>query len=269
MRWGRLVEVRDATGAVLFPERLVAEGISTDLLDYEMTTVPVTGGTVLRILAAPGTPAFEAALAALDEGLGFVQPNGPASPPPYSMVPRNAALRLRFNQPVNPATVTAQNLRVLSAGLSLEVRLEVDPEDRRAVLLDPVVSAAESAASGLAVNALGFPAAGSAVVPNLELRIPTRRDPVAGQNTLLRSASGSSLEDDDAEDGADLVRVFRSGGTATADPNRGFLTDYAPPALLGVQPVSICGVAPAPGGRQAVSFGYLVGSCALAPERGD
>jgi hypothetical protein len=269
IRWGRLVEVRDAADVMLHPEFLVAEGISTDLLDYEMTTLPVTGGTVLRILPAPGTPAYDAALAALETGLGFVAAKGPDSPPPYSMVPRNAAVRLRFNQPVNPATVTAQNLRVLSGGVSLEVRLEVDPEDRRAILIDPVISAAEGAASGLAVNALGFPAAATAVVPNLELRIPTRRDPSAGQNTLLRAASGSSLEDDDADDGADLVRVFRSGGTDTADPNRGFLTDYIPPALIGVQPVSICAVAPGPGGRQAVSFGYLVGSCAIAPERGD
>ncbi|MGH7149398.1 MAG: hypothetical protein ACREIU_01805, partial [Planctomycetota bacterium] len=129
MRWGRLVEVRDASDAVLFEERVVAEGIATDLLDYEMTTLPVTGGTVLRILASPGTPAFDAALARLDAGLGFVDPRGPASPPPYSMVPRNAALRLRFNQPVNPATVTAQNLRLASGGVSLEVRLEVDSED--------------------------------------------------------------------------------------------------------------------------------------------
>src|SRR5262245_55010770 len=67
MRWGRLVEVRDATEAILSPERLVAEGISNDLIDYEMTTVPVTGGTVLRILSMPGTPKFDAALAALDE----------------------------------------------------------------------------------------------------------------------------------------------------------------------------------------------------------
>ncbi|MGH7152265.1 MAG: hypothetical protein ACREIU_16280, partial [Planctomycetota bacterium] len=142
-------------------------------------------------------------------------------------------------------------------------------EDPRAILLDPVVSAAESAATGLAVNALGFPAAGSAVVPNLVLRIPTRRDPTAGQNTLLRAASGSSLEDDAAGDGPDLVRVFRSGGTATADPNRGFLADFVPPSLVGVQPLAICAVAPAPDGRQRVSFGYLVGSCAIAPERGD
>src|SRR5262245_57846241 len=107
IRWGRLAAVRDVNQTLIAREKVVEEGIQSDLLSYEVTTNSITGTTSIRILFPQGTPQFEAAFAALDDQLGFVVPKSVNSPPPYSMVPRNAVALLRFNQPVKPGSLSA------------------------------------------------------------------------------------------------------------------------------------------------------------------
>ena len=112
------------------------------------------------------------------------------------MVPRNAALVLGFNQPIRPGSLSPQTVRVIEAGPSpraLEVRLLVDPRDPRRVIVDPVLSAEEAASLGIPPNAVGFPEAADAISRNLEVRIPTRRDPSIGQTTDISFSSSDVL----------------------------------------------------------------------------
>ncbi|HET6202085.1 MAG TPA: Ig-like domain-containing protein [Planctomycetota bacterium] len=274
VRWGRVAEIRDAAQNLVAREKVVEEGIQNDLLSYEVTTNAITGTTTVRILSSQGTPPFDAAFAALDDQLGFVVPKTVTSPPPYSMVPRNAVALLRFNQPVKANSITPQTIRVFEgvpAQQQVEVLLRLDPSDARNVIVEPTVSALQSELTGLAVNAFGFPPATTTVTPNLQLRIPTVKDPASGQTTLLRAASGSSPEDDDPSDGPDLVRTFRSGGAtaATGDPNNGFVLDLVPPTIVGVQSVTVCGVSPVSDLRRQLSIGFANGNCVVAPEVGD
>ncbi|MGH7151298.1 MAG: hypothetical protein ACREIU_11405, partial [Planctomycetota bacterium] len=274
IRWGRIAAVRDVSQALVAREKVVEEGIQSDLLSYEVTTNSITGTTSVRILFPQGTPQFDAAFAALDDQLGFVVPKSVNSPPPFSMIPRNAVALLRFNQPVKASSLTPQTIRVFEgvpAQEQLEVLTRLDPSDPRNVIVEPTVSALQSELTGLAVNAFGFPGASTTVTPNLQVRIPTVKDPPNGQTTLLRGASGSSPEDDDPADGPDLVRTFRSGGAtaATGDPNNGFVLDLVPPTLVGVQGISICEVSPVSDLRRQVSLGFSNASCAFTPEIGD
>ncbi len=273
VRWGRLVEVRDLAWTLVASDFMVGEWIQGDGYQFEFRPNLATGGQILRILSPQGTPAFDAALAWLEGSLGGIAPSTGSPSFPLAMVPRNAALLLRFNQPVRAESLNTQSLRILAPASTPEplgVRISIDTRDDRRVILDPVLSADEGASLGVPANALGFPEASTAISPNLELRIPTRRDPSIGQMTLLRGASGGTLEDDDPSDGPDLVRTFRSGGrtSVTGDPNEGFLFDPWPPSIVGERPVSICAVEPATEGRQEVSVNP-VGSGPLAPEAGD
>ncbi len=273
VRWGRLVEVRDLGWNLVAPNFVIGEWIQGDGYQCEFRQNLATGGQILRILAPRETPAFDAALASVEESLGAIAPGNGLPPLPLAMVPRNAALVLRFNQPIRTGSRSAQTVRVIEAGSTpqaLEVRLFVDPRDPRRLVVDPVVSAGESGTLGIPPNAVGFPEAGDAISPNLELRIPTRRDPSIGQTTLLHGESGSTPEDDDPSDGADVVRAFRSGGrtSVTGDPHEGFLFDPWPPSIVGERPVSICAVEPAPEGRLEVSVGG-VGPGPVSPEPGE
>ncbi len=274
IRWGRIAAVRDVNQALVAREKVIEEGIQSDLLSYEVTTNSITGTTTVRILSPQGTPQFDAAFAALDDQLGFVVPKTITSPPPYSMVPRNAVALMRFNQPVKASSITPQTIRVFEgvpAVQQLEVLTRLDPSDSRNVIVEPTVSALQSELTGLTVNAFGFPPALTTVTPNLQIRIPTQKDPPNGQTTLLRGASGSSPEDDDPSDGPDLVRTLRSGGStaATGDPNNGFVLDLVPPTLVGVQGISICAVSPISEIRRQVSLGFSNAGCAFTPEIGD
>jgi hypothetical protein len=273
VRWGRLVEVRDLAWKVVASDFLVGEWNQGDGFQYEFRTNLATRGQILRILSPLGTPSFDAALAWLEGSLGGIAPSTGLPSFPLAMVPRNAALLLRFNQPVRTESLSPQSIRILEPASTPEplgVRMFVDPRDPRRVIVDPVLSAEEGASLGVPANDLGFPGASTTIAPNLELRIPTRGDPSIGQTALLRGASGGTLEDDDPSDGPDLVRSFRSGGrtSVTGDPNEGFLFDPWPPAIVGERPVSICSVEPVAEGRQAVSLNPA-GSGPLAPGAGD
>jgi len=276
IRWGKLVDVRDATGALVARDLVAEEGVHGNSLEYALASNLVTERATVTVFAALGTTSFASTFASLADSLGFVIEKHEASPPPYSMVPRNAVLLLSFDRSVEPSSVGSQTIRIFAGATELEARRFVDPSDARRVVVDPAISPIEAQATGLSPNDLGLPPSDSATIANIQLRIPTRIDPSTGQTQVLRSASGGSIEDDPvvpgvSDDGTDLVRVFRSGGptSITGDPNDGFLADLDPPEFVGTQAVTIASVANAPGGRREVAFGFDVESCAIGPDVGD
>jgi len=279
IRWGRIVRVEDVTGTLVGREAVVEEEVVAGLSGASVSTNPVTERTTARIPFPAGTASFEAALAGLRDGLGLVLARREADPPPYSWVPRNAALLLRFDLPVDPASVTPQTIRVLAGGpggAELEARRFVSAIDPREVAVAVAIPPFDALAAGLPASTFGLPASAGTTSANIRLRIPTRIDASAGQTQVLRSASGGKIDDDplvagSAGDGPDLVRVFRSGGPTalTGDPNEGFLLDLDPPEIVGTQAATLISVAPAPGGRQEVEFDFVVPGCSFAPAIGD
>lgn len=224
--WGRLVDVYDSSGALQQQDLVIGEDIRTNQF-YQLSTNPVTEKTQVVINAEAGTATFVSALLALDANLTPVQEKSldPGELPPFSMMPRNAALVVRFDDLLDPrfengqwhdsydgnlispnaGQLNAQVVKLLSdypPDQPFEARIILDPNhgDLAAyggggvqtfhstrVIIDSTVSEvdASGADNTLPVNSLGLPASITTQEPNMVVRIPTRQDASVGQNLIL------------------------------------------------------------------------------------
>jgi len=282
MFWGRLVDVFawNATGEriLLHTDMVIGKGVQTDGFDYDLSTNPVTSVQELTILrdatdlsVAGGFEQFESLLRRTQTTLDPVDQQGPSgssggSAGLYTMIPRNAALVIVFNDLLDPATIDADTIRVLT-GINLstpyELRVVADTNfgdvadlDGQSglefyttrVILDPTISVIESFdfSPPVPVNSQGYPASTTVILANLLIRIPTVESNILGQFKVLENPTGHGL--DVARNGAwdpngtqDVFRAMRSGGATniTGDAFNGFLLDNQSPEVVGSSAVVI------------------------------
>lgn len=241
--WGRLVNIFDSTGEVQNTDVVIAENIldgqlvwtSAGSVPIALGRNPVTEDWTVTIEALAGTPAFEEVLLFLDRDLTPTLNASlePSELGPFSMVPRNAAMVIVFDDLldprfddgewvdsfggdlVNPSTMqlNPQVVRVRTGYSPLalfETRTILDKnhgdwadfdEDGESefhstrVIVCTTVSEVQSAASDppLAVNSIGLPASINSHDANLALRIPTVIEPGVGQTQLLVNPIGSVM----------------------------------------------------------------------------
>lgn len=231
--WGRLVEVADEDGVLRHRDFVIGEDIRTDSIDYEVTSNPVTDQTRLRILHPFASANYVSALKRAEQNLTPVQSKSlsPNELPPFTVVPRNAAIVLRFDDILDPryvggawrdgknqllvAAATGQLksnvVRVVTgnpAQQPYEARVIVDPNHgdvydfgagpaffSTRVILDLTVSETEAGASDppLGINALGLPFSVTTLQANIAFRIPTKVAPQVGQTTILTNPSNKPL----------------------------------------------------------------------------
>ncbi|RMH02035.1 MAG: hypothetical protein D6702_09690 [Planctomycetota bacterium] len=261
--YGRLVDVVDVDDVLVEQDVLIRPDLVIDGISYELSTNPLTQEETLKILQPRSAGGFTILLNAAKTGLEPLDRKGAFDPPPYTMVPRNAAIQLRFSDQLDPATVTPSSIQVFNgAGSNLEeltVRMVVK-NDRRTrtgiVILDPTISARESATLGLPANPTGWPASLDGVNDNIKIRIPTEKDLLYGQPVVLTNLKGNRTIKNRFSDPIEtsgggfpvLVQVFRAGNDQ--DEFRGFLEDLIPPKLIGIQDVTVAEVA-APNGTSS------------------
>lgn len=263
LEWGRLIDVFDTTGdpqnpiSLVFQDLLVDHLITESTLEFEFTANPVSGKEFVIVGHPRESGEFLSVLnELLDNQPVPAKGLGPNVLPPFTAVSRNAAVVINFNDLIDPATITAQNIK-LEAGdppnLPFEARI-VPSKTHGAlidgtfyttrVIVDFTISSIDALDNpDLAVNALGLPAAQLVNAPNAALRIPTKTG--AGQFTVLANLSGRPLNfasagpSDPGSPTLDVVRSFRSQGKTevTGDVNNGFLPDGIPPSVLGTQGV--------------------------------
>lgn len=270
MTWGRLVDVTDAQDVLVHPDYVIGQNVVSDGQKYLLTRNPVTEVETLQILFDEGTPEFDSAFAQLDDTRGTVIPKGIVAQLPYSMVPRNAAIRIEFNTDVDESTLDSTTLKVslgTPPSLPFTVRYLVDSVDPHVVIVDPTVTQIDSALSGDPINAIGYPPSVNQRDPNMTIEIPTIEDPVNGQIKILRSKSGSPVSSTnngpvDPSDRSVVVRAYRTGNDS--DLNRGFLLDLQAPRMLGQQSIIITNQS---GNRLAYEFD--TSDCAVKPDLGD
>ena len=237
-----MVDIQDENGVLLFRDFVVGEDIKSNGIDYQLDRNPVTGVETLTILHPQGTPAFEAAYGRLESNLTNVLDKGLEQNelPPFTMVARNSALVLRFNDLLAdggnpgsasyPGKVNTDTIQVFVGyppSVPYELRIVPDPNHgdlvngefhSTRVILDMTVSHLEAQQSGLNVNSLGLPGAVIGTQPNLGVRIPTLPNPAAAQFEVLESLSGTRLSfngngsNDPFSPTLDVVRAARSGG---------------------------------------------------------
>ena len=293
LSWGRLVEeVYDDSGVLVHRDLVIGSDIRSDGVDYQLSTNPISQTSTLTILYDFGTEDYSSAFNKLFDDLDDLLPKSLASfeLPPYSMVPRNSVLVLRFSDLLEPSTVNSDNI-LIQAGYTPNVpfscRLVPDVNFGASVdgkfystrvLVDPVVTEDESQVTGLPINGLGFDAAMTTGMPNLAVRIPTALDFGAGQFTRLENRGGKGLNGVDnapfdySGPTVDVIRALRTGGSESkvGDINNGFLSDENPPQVIGNQAVTINNVvADTTPGQYLLDVTFANTACATTAKVGD
>ncbi|MBI5362244.1 MAG: Ig-like domain-containing protein [Planctomycetes bacterium] len=303
--WARLARVRDQLGALQQSGMPIGEDIVSDGIDFDVTTNAITLETTVTILH-PYTPSlvvgglesspYQRAFQRLDRNLTPINDKSldPSELPPFSLVPRNSAMVLQFNDLLDPTTIGTETLHLFvgyppTTPMEALVFADINHGDARdtngdgidefyttRIVIDPSITPLEAANASASPNVTGLPASVTPNQPNVVVRIPTRVDGASGQNELLRNLSGHAVafnsngSTDDQSVTHDVVRAVRSGGNTaiTGDSSNGFLQDTAPPKVLGTQPVVIG----TPSGGPDVfisSVTFLTPSCAMPTKVGD
>lgn len=199
---------------------------------------------------------FKSAFAALDDNLREVSPmlfgTGGAGLP-FSVVPRNAAIRLTFSAPLGVDesffveraasgqitglrnTEAVQLLRILGdpaqpgAFVPVPVRVVVAG---RTLVLDPVLLGTEGLQYQTTNNAAGLPASPNQLGANLRIAVALD-GPLAIPG--LRESASTGLTGANNSQRKSIVRDFRSGNSAdnSADLTRGFVRDPLPLRVVG------------------------------------
>ncbi len=276
--YGRLVEVfgLDATGLRVHvaSDFVIAPELVSDGQDYVVEANPVTAQQVLVILrdvtdtsSGGGLQQFYDLLRSVGDNLIPIFDADTSGAGLYSMVPRNAAIVVQFDDVIDATTISETTVRV-SVGsppiTPFESRMIPDAFHGELIpgsggsgtvfrssrlIIDSTVTEIESFQYDppLAINGVGYPPSMDVNLANIEVRFPTVLNSSVGQTSLLTNPSGHPLASgnngpvDWNSPTIDVIRAARSGGSGnvTGDAYNGFLLDQIPPQVVGTQALTI------------------------------
>lgn len=266
MRWGRLVDIKSKTGAILnsngtvnefYLDTVISEAVGLGITAFPTTDDtkgkpreaivtlaleidPDSGHPSLRIAGTIKNPpgvnpatedvlynkspksAFQKAYKKITSGLGIIKVGGPTALPPYSQVPRNAAIVMEFDRPVNPKTIGPESIQffvgVATAYNQLPPapflgRYIFKPETPRLVVFQPSISDVDDNRielellkyqsnpskfpkmnpQVLPLNAVGFPASQSSASFNVAVFMPAEYKFSTGTTRILLGRDGTAL----------------------------------------------------------------------------
>jgi len=277
MEYGRLVDVygytdvEGVTEVTLFERDVI---IGPDITDERPSNTPIADGAILYdfIGTDPDTlqarlliprdidsPVFEQAVAALDDDLteiGAQLYGTGGGGMPFSVVPRNAAIRLSFTAPLGVEDaffVTRNEQGIVTSLINSEavqlLRIVSDPEQSNpfvplpvrviprltTLTLDPVLLGTEGVQYQAPNNAEGMPASSDMTTANIRIAIALD-GPLAipRMRETRRGITGSNNTGALA-----IVRDFRSGNANdnSAEIARGFVRDELPLRIVGQIPM--------------------------------
>ena len=240
-------------------ERQAGENKRDEEIRYDFLSAdPDTLQGRLFIPRVIGTPAFQQLYDGLDDQVRFVTPLAftTGSSQTYTVVPRNAAMRLQFSGPLGitddffvQRDANGQITNIRNAEAVQLLQISGDPANPASYLpiptritvgtdtmiLDPVLLGTEGLQYQTRNNASGLPESPNQTGANIRLAIamegplaiPGIREDVSsltGVNNVGRRAA---------------IRDFRSGNQAdsSADIARGFVRDPLPPRIIGEMPM--------------------------------
>lgn len=308
VRWGRLVDVHEVDAAgdrvelPVFRDMVIEPTILTGgsyVLDRNQVTQRERLTIKARKNGVPDPTDFDDLLAAARNQLPVVSIKNVSAAPPFTAVPRNACLVVRFDDCLDDDTAAAvvlgDTVEVFTGYppvTPFEARVVFDPNHgamvsgafhTTRVLVDMTTSEAEASALPVivGVNPVGMPASQeNSPSSNVSLRIATRVDVGSGQFAVLTNLAGAPLDEqkngpmDPNSPSLDVVRALRSGNpdVTIIGGSNGFLLDLERPRLIGAWPITISSATN--DGAGDPGFDFLLDlefttSCLDAPEVGD
>ncbi|MEM6672676.1 MAG: Ig-like domain-containing protein [Planctomycetota bacterium] len=268
-QYGRLVQLFafDSMGrrVPMGTDFIVSQSFSGDGVSTELETNPVTGQENLVVLKNVDDPNERAEFLQIvkqaGEALDTIQVQDLSTAGVFSLMPRNAAALLTFDDLLNANNVNERTVSIVTGDPpTLPFNARVFPSTfygsvvggtfhPTRVVLDFTISDLEAfdADPPMAINGVGLPASLSVDVANAQLRIPTRTDAAIGVTGVLTNLAGKPLATagngpvDFSAPTRPVTRAFRTGGRpdAISDPNNGFLRDVVRPQVVGATPVTL------------------------------
>ncbi|QDV09901.1 hypothetical protein Poly30_54620 [Planctomycetes bacterium Poly30] len=270
LRFGRLVEIEalDGDGArvSMADDFVIRQSLVSDALDYELSLNGVTGQESLLIRRHIDDPIgyaeFLDLLEAAGENLDPIQVQDLETTGVFSMLPRNAALVLTFDDLLRPATITDRSIQVVQGDPPTSpFEARVFPSAHHGgtasdgafyptrVIIDMTTSLVEKQRTGTGVplNGVGLSPSVDSSRANVQVRIPTVLNPSIGLTRIVTNLTNHPLATanngpvDFGTNARAVTRAFRSGGHAGVipDPFNGFLRDTTPPRVIGSTPVEL------------------------------
>jgi len=269
-RFGRLVQLfgLDSAGVrvpmgndFVVPQTLVSDGV-----DFRLELNAVTGQenlTILRdVTEREGLEQFILLAQQAGDGLDLIQVQDLGTSGVFSMLPRNAAVVVTFDDLLDPATInrnTVQLMTGLPPASPFEARIfpseyygGLGPGGQlfpTRVVVDLTISELEAFASNppLVINGIGLPASLVLSEANGQLRFPTRTNAAGGITQVLSNLTDHQLATsnngpvDLTSSTRPVTRAFRSGGRPDliSDPSNGFLRDEVAPVIVGSTPIDV------------------------------
>ncbi|MEL6431290.1 MAG: Ig-like domain-containing protein [Planctomycetota bacterium] len=272
LAYGRLVELtaRNANGErqLMAENFVIGQEFNNQSGDWELETNPVTGQQTFfidrNVDDADERAEFLTFARNAANALAPIQVRE-VDDPLVSMVPRNAAIVVQFNDLLDPGSVNDDTIAILQgeppAVPSIPHSARIFPSENfggtssngtfypTRVIIDLTISEIEATASAetLAVNTLGLRASTQPNRSNTQVRFATRINSTIGVTNVVRNLAGNPLSST-TNGPADLtastqpvLRPFRSGGASTVilDPFNGFLLDDEAPIIVGSTQVEL------------------------------
>ncbi|MFN0207534.1 MAG: hypothetical protein ACKVS6_14605 [Planctomycetota bacterium] len=187
---------------------------------------PISGSTALVIgtqfSKSPKSP-FQIALKEATVALGTIAMGGPTSLGPFSQVPRDAAIVLNFDRPVNPNTIGPETIQVFVGSSTTQGNLPPTPftgryiwkaEQPKTVVIDTTINAVDDARiedaiennnlnpkkfpkqnpQVLPINTLGLPASLTSTTFNVAIFMPSKYNIIAGVTKIILGRDGTALD---------------------------------------------------------------------------
>ncbi len=270
VRYGRLVDVfgLNAEGAEvpMATDFVIRQSLVSDALDYRLSTNGVTAQELLLVRRNVDDPAeleeFRELLRAAAENLDPIHVQGLETSGVYSMLPRNAALVLTFDDLLYPPSIDDRTVEVLQGyPPTSPFESRVFPSAHYGglasngafyptrVIVDTTTTLVERQRTGgdVPLNSMGLPASIETAQPNILVRVPTVTNASIGQSQVLTNLTNHPLATsnngpvDFGTNARPVLRALRSGSqvASIADPFNGFLRDSTPPQMIGSTPLTV------------------------------
>ena len=270
LAYGRLVTVTALTDSgvrrTMARDFVIGQNIVSDDLNYELTQNGVTGEETLLVRRnvdnQAGMQQFLNLLRDAGADLDPIQVQDLTTSGTFSMLPRNAALVLVFDDLLRPSSVTDRTIQVLQGSPpSSPFEARIFPSAHYGgvasngaffptrVIVDTTSSIVEQQLSGgdVPLNGVGLDPSVEVDQANVQIRIPTVADSSIGLNQVLNNLSNHELATsnngpvDFSTNTRSVTRALRSGGRpgVISDPFNGFLRDTTPPQVIGSTPLDV------------------------------